>query len=205
MSKRGSVMKTTVVRICWILALALVLLSPLMLLLFSGLISWAGAQEGQKEIPHYVGAEKCAKICHSSEKQGGQLIIWQESKHAKAYETLGTPRAKEFARARGVEDPQQSEKCLKCHTTAPGVADGLKDPGFSNTEGIGCERCHGPGSLYKKLAVMKDRKQAVANGLIIPDEKTCVGCHNEESPSYKPFNFEERWKKTIHRKPGKEG
>lgn len=162
----------------------------------------AGALGAEKEKPaQYIGALKCAKMCHRSEKQGRQLVIWQESRHAGAYETLGTPKAKEYGSARGIEDPQSSPQCLKCHITAPDATVEEMAKGFTNTEGIGCERCHGPGSLYKGLSIMKDPDRAIAAGLLIPNEETCRECHNEESPSYTPFDFEERVKKIEHRRP----
>jgi hypothetical protein len=195
-------MKTTLIRIFWVLGLAVLLLLPLALLLTTGLFSPAEAQEAK---PQYIGAQSCAKVCHKSTKQGKQLGIWREAKHSGAYETLGTDKAKEIAKGKGIADPQKAEACLKCHTTAPGAADELKGAKFSNTEGVGCERCHGPGSLYKKRKIMKDQKASIAKGLLIPDEKTCKECHNEESPTFKPFNFEERLKLIAHMKPKAEG
>ena len=71
-------------------------------------------------------------------------------------------------------------------------------------EGVSCESCHGPGSGYKSNAVMKDREKSIAKGLIIQDEKLCKTCHNEESPHYKGFNYEEYLKKIIHPVPAAE-
>ena len=50
---------------------------------------------------------------------------------------------------------------------------------------------------------MKDKKLAVEKGLILYDnpEELCVKCHNEESPVFKGFNFEERWAKIKHSVP----
>ena len=197
-------MKTTVVRILWVSGFALLLMLPLLLL-----IHWLAppvrAQEEEKRAPQYLGAKTCARICHKTAKQGKQLTIWQESKHAKAFETLGTPEAKEIALKKGIEDPQKADACLVCHTTAHGAAAELKGPKFSHEEGVGCEVCHGPGSLYKKRKIMKNREKALSNGLLIPDEKTCLKCHNKKSPTYKPFNFEERSKEIAHPKPEAKG
>lgn len=155
----------------------------------------------QDEKPQFIGSETCAKICHKTSKQGEQLRIWQESAHAKAWETLASAKAKEIAKAKGIADPQKSDQCVKCHTTAHGVDAALLDAKFDHSEGVGCESCHGPGSIYKKRSIMKDRDAAVAAGLLLPDEKTCLQCHNEESPTYKPFKYEERWKAIAHPKP----
>ena len=38
----------------------------------------------------------------------------------------------------------------------------------------------------------------VSVGLLEPNEKICVQCHNEESPTYKVFNFSEKSAKITH-------
>ena len=65
----------------------------------------------------FVGVKKCS-ICHKKDEQGNQFGIWQGTKHAKAYEVLGTPAAIEAGKKKGVDNPQTSGKCLKCHSTA---------------------------------------------------------------------------------------
>ncbi|MDP6777556.1 MAG: cytochrome c family protein [Candidatus Latescibacteria bacterium] len=197
-------MGTTIIRIFWVLGLALLLLLPLTLLLQWGFWTPASAQETEAKA-QYIGSMKCAKVCHKTAKQGQQLKIWQASEHAKAFETLGTPEAKKIAAEKGIADPQTAEACLKCHVTAAGASDDLKGTKYSDAEGVGCERCHGPGSLYKKRSTMKDRAKSVAAGLLLPDEKTCLGCHNEESPTYEAFNYEEFQKKIAHPKPEPKG
>ena len=73
--------------------------------------------------------------------------------------------------------------------------------GLKITEGVSCETCHGPGSAYKTNTIMKDQAKAIAKGLIIPDQKLCEGCHNEENPFHKPFNYEEALKTIAHPRP----
>ena len=41
-------------------------------------------------------------------------------------------------------------------------------------------------------------------GLLTPDEKLCVGCHNEESPTYKEFKYKEAWAQIEHKVPAAE-
>jgi hypothetical protein len=145
----------------------------------------------------YVGAEKC-KMCHMSKAKGDAYGVWKASKHAQAFATLATEAAKAVGKKAGVEDPQKSPKCLKCHvtaTTAPVVA----------TEGIGCEACHGPGSLYKDMKVMKalhaGTQAAKAVAYEKGDKTKCVKCHNSESPTFQGFNLEEMYKKIAHNMP----
>jgi hypothetical protein len=129
----------------------------------------------------YVGAIKC-KTCHNTAKNGEQFKIWQNSNHAKAYESLKSEEAKKKAKAMGVADPLTSDKCLSCHSTAFGKKN--IDAGFSAAEGVSCEACHGPGSEYKQMSTMKDRKLATAAGMWLPDEKTCQSCHKKDTAGH---------------------
>jgi len=153
----------------------------------------------------YVGHSKC-KSCHKKEAIGNQYGKWQDMKHAKAFEALGTDDAKKVGKEHGVDDPQTSEKCLKCHLTAYGVPAAQLDASFAATakDGVQCESCHGPGKDYKKKKTMMDRDKAVAAGLIVPDEKTCTTCHNDKSPTWdkaKGFDFEKAKKDIDHSVP----
>jgi hypothetical protein len=137
----------------------------------------------------YIGTDGC-KLCHKVAAKGDQYGKWLASPHAKAYAVLADPKAKEVAAKAGVTgDPQQSEKCLSCHVTACGVKSELIGLKFKKEDGVGCESCHGPGSDYKDISTMKDKAKAIAAGLVMPTEATCKTCHNEKSPTYKPFDF----------------
>ncbi|MFQ6104275.1 MAG: multiheme c-type cytochrome [Candidatus Glassbacteria bacterium] len=158
------------------------------------------AEEGTHK---YVGAKKC-KVCHMSKKKGAQFTKWQESAHSKAYETLTSDKAKEvYAKAvpGGSENPAESEKCLSCHSTGYGKGAELFTDTFDKTEGVGCEACHGPGSDYMKMSVMKDQAKAVSAGLVIPNADTCTGCHNEKSPTFTEFDFDSFYQKIAHPYP----
>jgi len=159
----------------------------------------AGATEPFK----YIGSDKC-KMCHRTPKQGEQYKIWKNGPHAKAYETLANEESVKIAKKMEIDDPQKSDQCLVCHVTAFGVADSLKMETMTLEEGISCEACHGPGSDYKKMSIMKDHEKAVAAGLQVIDEETCTKCHNEKSPTYKKFKFEEAVKVIAHPIPKKE-
>ncbi len=148
----------------------------------------------------FVGVKKCA-MCHKKPEQGEQFRIWEESKHAKAYETLGTPAAKEVAAKLGITDPQTSGKCLKCHSTAYNFTEEKVTDAISVEEAISCESCHGAGKDYMKKSVMQDKDQAISSGLVMPDETTCTKCHNAESPAFKSFDYKESWEKIKHPVP----
>ena len=68
-------------------------------------------------------------------------------------------------------------------------------------EGVSCEACHGAGGDYWKKNIMEDRDASIANGMVADPGANCVSCHNEQSPTYKPFNFEEYWPKIQHGLP----
>jgi hypothetical protein len=153
----------------------------------------------------YVGAKKC-KMCHMSKSKGAQFKIWQDSAHAGAYHTLTTDKAKEvYAKAvpGGTDNPAELDKCLSCHSTGYGAAAEAFAETFDKTEGVGCEACHGPGSDYQKMSVMKDKDQSIAAGLVVPNAETCTGCHNEKSPTYKDFDFDTFLAKIAHPAPEK--
>lgn len=98
----------------------------------------------------YVGGDKC-KMCHKV-----QYASWETTTHAKATEN-----------AKACTERTYDATCLKCHATNSDEA----------MAGVQCEACHGPGNDYRKMSIMKDQAAAVANGLVIPTQATCDGCH----------------------------
>jgi hypothetical protein len=144
----------------------------------------------------FVGSKTCG-MCHKSEKQGLQLKIWTDSKHAQAYKTLLTPKADEIAMKKGGKKAVETPECLKCHVGEKA----LVESAFKE-DGVQCETCHGAGSEYKSMPVMKNKEEAVKKGLIVPEgEKFCKTCHNPASPSFKEFKYAEMWKKIAHPTP----
>lgn len=136
----------------------------------------------EKAVKHeYVGDKKC-KICH---KKDNIHASWMETKHAKAWESLD-------------EEAQKKEECIGCHSTG-------KLPEGELLTGVQCEACHGPGSDYKKMSIMKDQEKAIANGLLIPTVETCKGCHNEKVPEEfrpkEPYDFAAMMKTGLHDMP----
>ncbi len=105
----------------------------------------------------YVGSRACAS-CHRA-----AYAWWQRHPHGRAYATL-QERHREF-----------HLECVGCHVT------GYEQPGGStvthNLDGalvnVGCEVCHGPGSLHVAAPSPENIRRA-------PNEQVCVQCHNEE-------------------------
>ncbi len=106
----------------------------------------------------YVGAEKC-KMCHKV-----QYASWLETTHAKATESAKASTERAF-----------EDSCLKCHATNSDEA----------LAGVQCEACHGAGADFRKMSIMKDKETAIANGLMIPTQATCDGCHTGEDHATK--------------------
>jgi hypothetical protein len=151
--------------------------------------------------PEYVGASKC-KTCHKADKNGAQFTKWSKEKHSKAYEALKSDGAKKKAEVAGVKDPLNDEKCLSCHTTAYTAKNKAKS--YKIEEGVSCEACHGPGSMYKKSSVMKEHKKSVEAGMVDKvDEKVCANCHKKDTPGHegKFTTFEKEFAKIAHPVP----
>lgn len=169
--------------------LMVIALLGLALLAFVALTAVAqeAAEEAKKEAKQgfdFVGAEKCAKVCHKA-----QYTSWLETKHAKSFTILTD------------EDKAKPECAGACHITGK-LADGTV------LEGAQCEACHGPGSAYKSPKIMSKakwkgepetyKKMAIEAGLVYPTAETCAGCHKEEgNPNFKPLDFEKS-KGTVH-------
>jgi len=111
--------------------------------------------------PVYLGQKYC-RACHSS-SDDNRYHLWLNSKHARAFEAL-----------RGAEkaDPE----CLGCHTTGHGEPISEKAD-RKDLRGVQCEACHGPGSEYKSMKVMKDPKLARKAGLWEDTRDVCLRCH----------------------------
>jgi len=154
----------------------------------------------------YIGVKMCS-MCHKTEKQGKQFDVWQKSKHSEAYKLLTTAKANEVAKAKGLSKPAaESPECLECHVSASNMDAKIVEKSFDFKDGVQCETCHGAGSKYKDLTTMKSKEKAVTAGMRefkdnAATEAFCKTCHNERSPSYKEFKFDEMWAKIKHSVP----
>jgi len=168
----------------------------------------------ERDATLYVGLKSCA-MCHKKADGGDQFGKWQTSPHAKAYEMLASPEAKEAGAKVGVADPQKSGKCLKCHSTAYNFSEEIKTDAAKvlPEDGVSCESCHGPGKNYKAKAIMEDQKKSIEGGMIHPATTSCTLCHNDQSPSWKAdryttkdgkkvgFDVEQAYEKIKHPDP----
>jgi hypothetical protein len=129
-------------------------------------------QPEKKPVPAYVGERKC-KVCHLT-----IFKAWQKTAHANALQTLK-------------EEERKNPICIGCHTT------GYNEGGYGNENAVvdfsnvQCEACHGPGSLYSRSSVMRDRELSWELGLVKIGPETCTRCHNENSPTFRVFDYKE--------------
>jgi 2',3'-cyclic-nucleotide 2'-phosphodiesterase (5'-nucleotidase family) len=173
-----------------------------------------------KEAVVFVGSDKC-NSCHSHKKE---CSIWEavipgskkKHSHAKAFEALAKyakkPSLREF-------DPD----CVNCHTIGYGFKGGYFGEADARLKNVGCESCHGPGSLhvsnqnnpayYPSLSPWKSSKDDVlpspaklAQGFnnLNPQEQQihkkvndlCQKCHDTDNDP--TFRFETFWPRIQH-------
>jgi hypothetical protein len=135
----------------------------------------------------YVGSKKC-KLCHI---KGGIYKRWEKMRHATNFATL---KPEHYT----MKDELTGRMCLDCHTTGYGEPSGFvsveKTPHLTS---VGCESCHGPGSLHvawnKKTEnrnKVKARDPAALKELAKTIDRDpgsrCIRCHNPHN-SYEKY------------------
>lgn len=146
-----------------------------------------GAMMGQLPTPNgaaYVGSETC-RTCHPS-----AFAAFEKSRHFHAWQTLVDAE----------RDPKRYgwpvtayPDCVSCHVVGFAEVTGFRS--FDETPhlaGVGCERCHGPGSDH--LLAPEKHRLGIRGG-IRPSE-LCVQCHDfEQSPT---FLYGDKWALIQH-------
>lgn len=149
----------------------------------------------------YIGSNKC-KMCHLKE-----FKAWSETKHAHAFENLVAANAdsvKGRAEKLKVEltgSADKTDACVTCHVTGfhlpggyPAADDSVKTV---NLAVVGCEGCHGPGSIHASKDTPKEEKHKFINKGVT--ENMCKNCHTPEmSPK---FDFATYKAKGVHTIP----
>ena len=166
--------------------------------------AYTGKPENSADGHQYVGVEKCASVCHKGATKGDQYGIWQGTKHSQAFKNLQTPDADKIAKDKGYTTPAaETPQCIKCHVLGKDIDPSELADSFDKTQGVQCETCHGPGSDYKSLSIMKDKDKAISGGLIIHTDgaEFCKTCHNADSPTFKSFDYDACWAQIKHTDP----
>lgn len=139
----------------------------------------------------FVGSAACAR-CHE-----GIYQDWRATLHAQALRTL--------RREQSAHDPE----CLPCHVQGPTrlpdgrftwPASGFTDPDESaHLGGVGCESCHGPGSLH----VEEPRSRALfapgGPNRRQPGREGCMSCHDIENSAGFAEAYATRLERVDHR------
>ncbi|MHC4767020.1 MAG: multiheme c-type cytochrome [Planctomycetota bacterium] len=163
----------------------------------------------------YLGVKRCKK-CHFQ-----QWKSWSDTKMAKTFEVLRPGAAADAKADRGL-DPQEDytgdTQCLSCHTTGYGHRGGYRTPPPGDAAaartagelaGVGCEACHGPGSVFVSIHEEIQDSQRTYEASELHDAgqyriatPVCAGCHRESAPCISPgytFDFEQRKEQGTHR------
>ena len=67
-----------------------------------------------------------------------------------------TPEALEAGKAKGVDNPQEADACLKCHVTGHGLPTEILGKKWRAKDGVTCESCHGFGADYRIPTTVSD-------------------------------------------------
>lgn len=102
----------------------------------------------------YVGTATCS-TCHP-----GARAWWDGHAHSDAYETLES------------QHKNYNLSCVGCHVTGYQMPGGATVSHHDQLRDVGCESCHGPGSLHVASAPDHIRRQVPAG--------VCVRCHNSD-------------------------
>ncbi len=125
------------------------------------LSAFASAINGQNDKNTYIGSQKCGE-CHSDEYQSYQA----NSKMAVSF--LRMKLMKKFL------SENEYQSCLACHTTGYGKAGGfISEEATPELKNVGCEMCHGPGSLHMERNDGKNIVKKVTT-------EVCENCHSKE-------------------------
>jgi hypothetical protein len=136
----------------------------------------AGSVPGVRTVATYVGTQQCLG-CH---KNSG--AAWAASAHAHAFASLIGRKAD--------ADP----KCVGCHTVGFGRSSGYRrDLAAAKLIDVGCESCHGPGSLHVR---QRNGDATVSFSFRPLDAGDCVKCHYGEFS--RPFQWSEFWPPIQH-------
>jgi hypothetical protein len=153
----------------------------------------------QVEFPkaEYVGSQVCNR-CHKS-----AFKVWKDHPHSKAYDKLVVKAKRPTLR-------QFDGECVVCHVTGFGNRTGFRSPEETpKLLHVGCEACHGPGSLHvaddgdKKIrAAMNPFKARPGEDKKKLEDRifsACEKCHDTDNDTH--FNsksFPDYFKKTYH-------
>lgn len=147
----------------------------------------------------FVGSAKCKK-CHEEAYK-----VWKDSAHSHAYQTL--------VDATGPANRQFDPECIVCHTVGFNYVSGFtSEKATPELKDVGCESCHGPGSVHVANSKNKEWQRRLNPWKYIDDAKKrafatdqfCQRCHDlDNDVNWKNGAFEKKWKLIAHPTPAK--
>ncbi len=162
------------------------------LLLLAGIGVATAAIAGAPD--RFEGVASCAgSTCHGRAEGNGKVVRqdelahWQDpasqgGAHSRAFAVLAGRRGQQIAATLGLGDASAAPACLGCHATnAPA---GLRGDRYVQTDGVGCESCHGASGRWISSHYTMSGSHAanVAAGLIPLESprvraNVCLDCH----------------------------
>jgi hypothetical protein len=142
----------------------------------------------------YVGSAECQR-CHKEAYK-----IWKSTPHSHAYQTLVDARHPSLR--------QYDGECVVCHVVGFGYQGGFTDEQKTpRLENVGCESCHGPGSLHIADENDKTLRAAMNPWKLLPGETEekrvnrmdmfCQKCHDIDNDVHWK-GFKPKWEKIAH-------
>ena len=139
----------------------------------------------------YVGPGSCSAVaCHGGIQPRSVTKVLQNEystwvtadKHAHAYTALTEPLGRQIAVTLKLGPAEKAQRCLVCHALSVSPAEHARE--LDIAEGVGCESCHGPASLWIGPHIQANavHSRMVALGLydnknlVLRTEK-CLTCH----------------------------
>ena len=138
----------------------------------------------------HLGVATCAgSTCHGRSQPDGKVVRqdeimrWQEASsptgaHSRAFAVLSNERSATIARRLGIGAATSAPMCLGCHADAAPS----RGPRFQQTDGIGCEACHGGSANWIEVHKVGNHPAALAAGLVKLENPAvkaavCLDCH----------------------------
>jgi hypothetical protein len=143
----------------------------------------------------YVGSATCGG-CHED-----AFEVWRRSEHAGSFSVMRSEMGYMMDGGVTIGGPAKNGTCLNCHATGHDAPAAFRASGFQIGEGVGCEKCHGPGGNH--VEAMHNDEEVDGMGFTEqPSDKTCKTCHKRKKSHARlgpqKFSFPRDWGSIAH-------
>ena len=167
-----------------------------LIIVLSTLSAFGVRADSEKPLPYqsndiHLGVASCANsTCHGAASalqgtnvQQNEYLVWQrDDPHATALSVLTNEQSRKIAQRLEIGPPERADICLDCHADHPSKE--ARGPRFQQSDGIGCEACHGGAEGWLDSHRMPNRTHAenIADGLYPTADtaaraRLCLSCH----------------------------